>query len=69
MHVVVAGADVLRDEGIAYALMYRNAGSDVQLETIPGAPHGLTAAPEAWTSRQYWTNQVRVLNVAFHTAF
>ena len=69
MHVVVAGADVLRDEGIAYAVMYRNTGSDVQLEIIPGAPHGLTAATEAWSSRQYWTNQVRVLNVALNTVF
>ncbi|KAK5025163.1 hypothetical protein LTR13_010600 [Exophiala sideris] len=69
MHVVVAGADVLRDEGIAYALKYRNAGCDVQLETVPGAPHGLTASTEAWVSRQFWTNQVRVLNVALHTGF
>lgn len=69
LHVVVAGADVLRDEGIAYALMYRNIGCDVQLDIIPGAPHGLTAANEAWVSRQFWTNQVRVLNVALHTDF
>lgn len=69
MYVVVAGADVIRDEGIAYALMYRNTGTDVQLEIIPGAPHGLTVAAKAWVSKQYWTNQVRVLNTALHTAF
>ena len=69
MYVVVAGADVLRDEGIMYALNCRNAGCDVQLEIITGAPHGLITASEAWVSRQYWRNQVRVLNVALHTAF
>lgn len=67
MYVVVAGADVLRDDGIAYALQYRNAGCDVHLNIIPGAPHGLTAAPEAWASKQYWRDQIRVLNVALHT--
>lgn len=67
--MVVAGADVLRDEGIAYALICRNAGCDVQLEIIPGAPHGLTAASEAWVSKQYWRNQIRVMNVALHTVF
>ena len=69
IHMVVAGADVLRDEGIAYAILYRNAGCDVQLEIVPGAPHGMLTANEAWVSKQYWTNQVRVLNVALHTAF
>lgn len=69
LHVVVAAVDVLRDEGIAYALAYRDAGIDVQLEIVPGAPHGMLAAVDAWVSKQYWRNQIRVLNVAFHTAF
>lgn len=69
MYVVVGGVDVLRDEGIAYAVVYRDAGIDVQLEIIPGAPHGMLAAIDAWVSKQFWRNQLRVLNVALHTAF
>ncbi|CAK7236177.1 hypothetical protein SEUCBS140593_009531 [Sporothrix eucalyptigena] len=69
LHIVVAGVDVLRDEGIAYAMQYRDAGIDTQLEIVPGAPHGLLVANTAWVSRQFWTNQVRVLNAALHTSF
>lgn len=69
MYVVAAGVDVLRDEAILYALAYRDAGIDVQLEIVPGGPHGMLAANDAWVSKQYWRNQVRVLNTALHTTF
>lgn len=39
-HVVVAGFDPLRDEGLAYAARLRDAGVDVSTQLAPGALHG-----------------------------
>ncbi|KAL1894190.1 hypothetical protein Sste5346_005976 [Sporothrix stenoceras] len=69
MYVVAAAVDVLRDEAVAYSMAYRDAGIDVQLEIVAGAPHGMLAATEAAVSKQYWRNQVRVFNTALHTTF
>jgi acetyl esterase/lipase len=68
-HITVAGCDVLRDEGIAYALQLRNAGIDTQLEIVPGVPHGVTISPTTPVAEQFFRNQVRVLNCALNTNF
>ena len=68
-HITVAGCDRLRDEGIAYALLLRNAGIDTQLEIIPGVPHGVTISPITPVAEQLFRNQIRVLNCALNTDF
>ncbi|GLU47696.1 alpha/beta hydrolase [Nocardiopsis ansamitocini] len=50
-HVVTAGIDPLRDQGLAYVQRLRGAGTDVEHTDFPGLPHGfanLLAAPEAY---------------------
>jgi len=69
VHITVAGCDALRDEGIAYALLLRNAGIDTQLEIIPGIPHGINVSPATLAADQFFRNQVRVLNYALNTVF
>ncbi|KAH6668411.1 alpha/beta hydrolase domain-containing protein [Halenospora varia] len=66
LHITVGGTDGLRDEGIAYALLLRNAGIDAQLEIIPGVPHGITVSPSAFVAQQFVRNQVRLLNYALN---
>lgn len=68
-HVTVCGVDVLRDEGIAYAMKLRDAGIDTQLEIVPGVPHGLNVSPKAHVAKQFYRNQVRVLNCALNSNF
>lgn len=65
-HVTVAGCDILRDEGIAYALKLRNVGIDTQLEIIPGVPHSLNISPTTMVAAQFFRNQIRVLDCALN---
>lgn len=65
---VVGGRDYLRDEGILYSLRLRNAGVDSQLEIIPGVPHGINFPPTTHAARQFFLNQVRILNGAYQQA-
>ncbi|KAL5526137.1 hypothetical protein ACEPAG_7475 [Sanghuangporus baumii] len=39
-YVQIAGADVLRDEGLLYEQFMREAGVSTKLEVYPGVPHG-----------------------------
>lgn len=67
-HITVAARDLIRDEGIAYALQLRNAGIDTQLEIIPGVPHGITMPATTHAARQFFRNQARVLDCALNGA-
>ncbi|KAI0057885.1 hypothetical protein BV25DRAFT_1811727 [Artomyces pyxidatus] len=45
-HIQVCGLDPLRDEGILYARLLRDAGTPTRLDIYPGVPHGFqTMAP------------------------
>jgi len=68
-HVTVAGCDGLRDQGIAYSLLLRNAGIDTQLEIIPGVPHGINVSTDAVAAQQFFRNQVRAMNSALGDQF
>ncbi|KAK9358507.1 alpha/beta hydrolase [Lipomyces starkeyi] len=68
-HITVAGRDSLREEGIAYACKLRNSDVDVQLDVLPGVPHGFTWATKSTCMSQFVRNQVRLFNVAFYTDF
>ena len=43
-HVVIAGFDPLRDEGLAYAERLRDAGVEVELASYPSTFHGFFSA-------------------------
>ena len=43
--VIVAGKDSLRDEGVRYANMLREAGVEAELREFPDEPHGFTMKP------------------------
>lgn len=64
--VTVAGRDILRDEGIAYALRVRNAGIDSQLHIVPGVPHDMMFPPTTHVARQFFRDQARVLDYALN---
>jgi len=66
VHVTVAGRDLIRDEGIAYALRLRNVGIDSQLQIVPGVPHDLTFPPTTHVARQFFRDQARVLDYALN---
>ncbi|EJU01749.1 alpha/beta-hydrolase [Dacryopinax primogenitus] len=46
VHISVAGLDMLRDGGIAYAIQLRKFGIDAQLHVLPGVPHAFSAVNE-----------------------
>lgn len=57
--VVLAGCDLLRDEGRAYAARLREDGVDVDEVCYPGQPHGVInhgfpAATPAWDRIGGW---------------
>lgn len=66
VHISVAARDMLRDEGIAYALRLRNRGIDTQLEVIPGVPHEFILWPDTIVSKQFVHCQVKVLDYALN---
>lgn len=66
VHVAVAGRDIFRDEGIAYALRLRNKGVDSQLQIIPGVPHGISFPPTTHVARQFFRDQARILDYALN---
>lgn len=66
VYVCVGGRDVLRDEGIAYALRLRNAGIDAQLQIVPGAEHGITFPPNTHVARQTFRDIARVIDYALN---
>ena len=45
--VVVAGFDPLRDEVVEYAERLREAGVEVEVQRVPGMPHGFANAVAA----------------------
>ncbi|KZO91192.1 alpha/beta-hydrolase [Calocera viscosa TUFC12733] len=63
-YISVGGLDRLRDRGIAYALHLRQHGVDTQLEIVPGVPHAYTGENDTYAAKQYWRDQVKVLNMA-----
>ena len=69
VHVAVGGMDVLRDEGIAYALRLREAGVDAQLDIVPGVPHGITFPTTTHAATQCFRDQARALDYALNHVF
>lgn len=69
VQIRVAGCGKLRGEGIAYALLLRNAGIDTQLEVVPGVPHGINVFTKSFAAEQFFRNQARVWDAALHTEF
>jgi len=65
-YISAGGLDRLRDSGIAYALHLRKHGIDTQLEVVPGVPHAFTTANESYATKQFWQDQVKVLNMALN---
>jgi len=66
-HVVVAGHDPLRDEGVAFAAQLRAAGVAVTLAEEPTLTHGfLRAAPYAKAARNAQVALARAAAVALH---
>jgi acetyl esterase/lipase len=60
--IVVGGLDPLRDEGLAYARRLGEAGVDVDLLCVAGAPHGfdaLAGVPIADLARQIAVHGLR----------
>ncbi len=57
----VGAVDPLRDEGIAYAQRLLQAGVDVELHVVPGAPHGYEIARTAELTRRLAHEHVAAL--------
>jgi len=66
VHISVGGMDRLRDGGIAYALHLRKYGIDTQLDVLPGVPHAFTGENDTFAAKQFWRDQVKVLNMALN---
>ena len=64
-HTTVAGCDVLRDQGIAYALRLRDQRVDSTLQILPGVSHGFTWAVKSRAASQWLTDQIKLFENAF----
>ncbi|WP_238017616.1 alpha/beta hydrolase [Dactylosporangium sp. AC04546] len=65
--VAVGGADLFRDESIAYATRLLAAGVPTELHVYPGAPHGFEViAPSAGVSRSCDAEMLAALQRALH---
>ena len=56
--VQVAGADPLRDEGLAWAERLKEEGVKVDLKVFPGLPHGFYFLHHLEESKEHWQNIV-----------
>jgi acetyl esterase/lipase len=67
--VAVGGADLFRDESIAYASRLLEAGVPAELHVYPGAPHGFDVmVPTADVSRRFDAELTGALRRALHPA-
>ena len=55
---MVAGYDILRDEGIAYAERLQSEGVETQLEAYQGMPHCFYMFAEHKHTKSYYDNMI-----------
>lgn len=60
-YVEAAEIDTLRDQGLAYAEKMREAGVEVQSETVPGAYHGFDGEMNSPLVERVLARRVEVL--------
>lgn len=65
-YVEAAEIDVLRDQDLAYAEKMREAGVEVQSETVPGAYHGFDGEMNSPLVQRVLAHWVEVLRQMLH---
>ncbi|KAF9462198.1 Alpha/Beta hydrolase protein [Collybia nuda] len=67
--IAVGGADILRDEGIAYGQLLRNEGVSVEMQIYKGAPHAVfTMDGVMELGRELYLDAIGALSEAFGSA-